>query len=353
MRLLREINNFESANRDDSIKENPSEYIINALKDYIENQEKKFEILTNDKFLNICKRHQILALFKENQGSSSDNYSKLFKARYLFYQNQLRLIIELFNKNNISFFIFKGLALADSIYKKPYHRYFKDLDIFIDKAEYKNALKLLKNIGFSFKNNLNILEQISLRDKTYFKEGILLIKNSILLDLHQIPDFINNKHLIYINSTFKDETISYQTPDIHLNLILLCEHARKHLWAKLIWLVDISIIVGKLNNENFLEIEKLAKKNNSFRAFKISLLLIKNIFGVDNLNNNLEISLSEKLITSYLKKNIFNESNTIKRKLINIILNIYLEDSWINSFNYIIKRTFSKFFKKIYILRNY
>ena len=73
-------------------------------------------------------------------------------AKNLLMIHDLKLICSNFNKNKINYCILKGPALNIAEAYDPAIRFFKDLDILVEKKDLEFAFKILNNLGFKYLN---------------------------------------------------------------------------------------------------------------------------------------------------------------------------------------------------------
>lgn len=57
---------------------------------------------------------------------------------------------ELLKRENIDFVFLKGISLLDSVYQKPWHRYFNDVDLFVDEKAINNVAQIFLNQGYQY-----------------------------------------------------------------------------------------------------------------------------------------------------------------------------------------------------------
>lgn len=85
---------------------------------------------------------------------------------------KLNQLIQAFDKNNITYAIFKGMILAD-MYPNPNVRYSSDADILVDENDFDRAQQILRKLQFA-------------KDELHSKECVAnYIKENLLIELHK------------------------------------------------------------------------------------------------------------------------------------------------------------------------
>jgi hypothetical protein len=172
--------------------------------------------------------------------------------RSLWFSAELARIVSHFEGRQIPVLPFKGPSLEQSIYGEPGLRKFSDLDLLIPPAHYQAAKRSLAELGYKpsaeFKPSVerfwlrNGYEQLfdSVSGKNLVELQWALSPRFYSLDL-KIDDLIARAQKNIVGGC---EMRCLSPED---SILALSVHAAKHLWSRLIWLVDIA---ESLKNEN-------------------------------------------------------------------------------------------------------
>jgi hypothetical protein len=170
---------------------------------------------------------------------------KLNLRRSLWFSAELAGIVRHFKGRQIPVLPFKGPSLEQSIYGEPGLRTFSDLDLLIPPAHYQAAKRSLAELGYKpsveFKPSLerfwlrNGYEQLfdSASGKNLVELQWALSPRFYSLDL-RIEDLMARAEKIVVGGC---EMRCLAPED---SILALSVHAAKHLWSRLIWLVDIA-----------------------------------------------------------------------------------------------------------------
>lgn len=193
-------------------------------------------------------------------------------------------VISEFNKENIKFVILKGMALdIYGIYKNN-DRFYKDIDILVNKNDLKKAYECLKKIGFNyFEADVN---DSSKYIYNWHQLPALVNKNRVFVELHtRVTKY--DKKCPYTESLLKNsiKIDNYVVPAVDDLILHLLNHGvNSHERQGLIFIYDIL---------------------NIFLLFDC-----KKVDIVNKIHNKKEISIFNKIILFYeeyyLKENIEN-----------------------------------------------
>lgn len=315
-------------------------------------------------FLKLCRSHKLVfvvqaiikaypALFPE--GVRKDiNQSHLNNVTHMMkLSRELILIKQLFDEHQIRFTSLKGPLLAEKVYGNHSNsRKSVDLDIVVDKKDFSKADALLKKQGYRI-----AYEGLDSKKKErQFKE--LKFKTSHHIAYHHPQK--NTKieiHWMLLKFSYVSENEN-TTRELHnqqirtLNreteFVYLCNHGYKHLWAALLWLLD----VAKLSSNGLPDaglIAKLARETDSERAVMSALMLSDELFKTklqkhfrQHFKQNKRIRKITENMLLMLKMNEqalhMRQSGlrtTIKRLLIETHANVFMHKRLKHKFHYL------------------
>lgn len=203
---------------------------------------------------------------------------------YLQYHSALQ-------KSGIESVIFKGPALALSLYDDLLMREFSDIDVLVSRSNAKAAQALLLEIGYQPSPERDPpLSREFLQSDVFFQldcEHTFTRQTPTgVIDLHWemqphhiLPlDFdvvLKNVEPIMI------ERRSMQTISANLSFIVLAAHASKHVWKRLLWIFDIAEMLEQQTklNLDWAIVEKLAHDASVTPMVVLACDLAHQVFG--------------------------------------------------------------------------
>jgi len=212
-------------------------------------------------FLQLAENHGVLALVAGNLAQHAPDttvdiaqslrsaYAENLR-RNLWFAGELARILEHFEKRSVRAIPYKGPVLAQSAYGNLGLRSFSDLDLLISQIDFEPAKRALGEIGYHPSQALSpAVERLFLR--TGYERSFDGAAGKYLVELqwNLLP------HLYAVDSQaadFRIEDLLVRAGHVSLggaevqclsgedSLLVLCLHAAKHLWTRLIWIADIA-----------------------------------------------------------------------------------------------------------------
>jgi hypothetical protein len=243
-----------------------------------------------NKFLEVSRRNFILA-------------GKLFE------------ILDLLNSNGILAIPYKGLVLALLAYGDLALRDFGDLDVFVRKEDIVKAKELLNSNGFDSCYELDH-SQMELLFRFQHEYKFFQNNPTLILELHW--DFnVNRLHndMIYDSNYItqvRGDGFCFSTFAPEELVLILSLHASGHLWDSLGWICDIAQIINTYKELNWDRILDKASKSSVNRILGVSLLLAKELIGVNLPDDVYQKFAEDKKVQSIsyrMQKNLFNKDS--------------------------------------------
>ena len=209
---------------------------------------------------------------------------KLNLPRSLWFSAELARIVRLFKDRQIPVLPFKGPSLEQSIYGEPGLRSFSDLDLLTSPANYHVAERSLAELGYKpsveFKPSVerfwlrNGYEQLfdSASGNNLVELQWALSPRFYSLNL-RIEDLMARAQKIVVGGC---EMRCLSPED---SVLALSVHAAKHLWSRLIWLVDIAESLKTQNIDHGVVCAR-AKALGVARMVAVTYWLVKNLLEV-------------------------------------------------------------------------
>jgi hypothetical protein len=207
-------------------------------------------------FLLLAEYHGVLPLVARNlaahaQGLPADvdqslrsEFAKNLR-RNLWFASELIRILEYFEQNDLRAIPYKGPVLAESAYGDVALRNFGDLDFLISSSSFERAKQALGELGYHPSKPLSLaVERYWLRNGYECSFDGAAGKYLIELQWGLLPHFYavhlrTDDLLVRSRSTmFSGREVAALSPED--SLLVLCLHAAKHLWMRMIWVCDIA-----------------------------------------------------------------------------------------------------------------
>jgi hypothetical protein len=206
--------------------------------------------------------------------------------RSLWFSGELARLMQNFERLQAPVIPYKGPVLAQSIYGDVGLRSFSDLDFLISPRDFERAKQALAEIGYCPTVELTpAVERLWLRigyersfdgaaGKNLVELQWALLSHFYAVDSHQaelrIEDLIERAGRTLVGG----REMPCLSPED--SLLVLCLHAAKHLWTRLIWLCDIAETVQGTEIDYELLFSR-ARKLGVSRIVGISFWLAKNV----------------------------------------------------------------------------
>ena len=279
-----------------------------------------FEALTDQSYIERLDYHGITSLALHSKQLSPSISQALHSRTALMVANETlkqNALIELFNAfeeaNLKRHLLFKGSALAYSIYPQPWLRPRSDSDCFIDKAQQAEVETVLFQLGYQKQFAISG-RHVSYQD-TYYKP--LAGQSMMHLDMHWR---INNRQTLAKTYTIDEllargRPLTNLTPAIHIpsnadSLLIASLHrlGHHHTEERLAWLYDIHLLSKQLQVKDWQTTLELAQEKQLAAITLDALLLSQRLFGTaipDNIGKQLHQAAQRNEPSQlFLKRNL-------------------------------------------------
>jgi len=168
----------------------------------------------------------------------------------LWFTVELTRIMQQFERRQLRAVPYKGAVLAQSLYRNLGLRSFSDLDFLISSADFERAKQALAEIGYRPAADLTpAVERLWLRTGYERAFDSAAGKNLVELQWALLPHFYGVD--LHLNDLGVEDVMARSGRTVvggcevpclapEDSLLVLCLHAAKHLWTRLIWLSDIA-----------------------------------------------------------------------------------------------------------------
>ncbi len=198
---------------------------------------------------------------------------------------ELLRILALFQQHNIPAIPFKGVVLAAVAYGDPALRPAGDLDILIRFESLLPATALLRNAGYDLKTS--ILQDGSPEAKNYFEYHFERPSDGIILELRWRLELTQPRYtrVLGLDWAWPRRTTALlsgaSVPDLdpEFKLLVLCMHGSKHLWSRLIWILDVAFLLNAAPALDWTYVLAEARRQGLGRPLAIGVLLARHFAG--------------------------------------------------------------------------
>ena len=203
--------------------------------------------------------------------------------RNLWFASELVRILQHFGVKKIHAVPYKGPLLAESVYGDLALRTFSDLDFLIAPGDLQRAKQALAELGYEPSVSLApITERIVLQTGYELAFGSAAGKNLVELQWGLLPHF-------YAVDLRADDLLARsgravlggrEVPSLSPDdlLLVLCLHAAKHLWMRLIWICDIAETM-RSRTLDYDVVFARARELGIARILGVSFWLVRNVLG--------------------------------------------------------------------------
>lgn len=226
-----------------------------AMEDF-QNRGQEIELDTNEELPRlipiVCEyftQGEILQLVGEKAATAIQRLYRTETLQNLFLERELQKILRAFNEAGIPLMLFKGPALAHTIYPQAHLRTYHDIDALIHPADLSQANGILTGMGFTFYEEFrsNIIDTNRVGYNYILESADSLFE--VLVELHTAPHPNELGTKFEIDSLWKNaQSIMIlgeqtQTMSDVDHLLYLCWHYRFHSFTRLLWLYDLVVML--------------------------------------------------------------------------------------------------------------
>ena len=238
--------------------------------------------------LDLADRHAVGAFLRSSCDPASLAGGGLENARSnLALSAELIKLVDIFDRGKIDVVPLKGPVLGSALYQDRVLKASSDLDLLVRRADALRAKRLLESIGYSLETVPHwpagnaYLRNIN--DELAFNDPSLWLK----LDLHwsllpgYFPSPFGEAKMWADLRSVSWGNASLQTLSPEHQLLFLCAHGVKHLWARLGWLCDLARLIQVEPGINWHEVFEQTRQTHTTRMVLLSLLLARDLLGVE------------------------------------------------------------------------
>lgn len=225
-------------------------------------------------------------------------------------------LLSKFDQAGIEAMPFKGIVLGAGVYHDLSIRPAGDLDLLIHYKDLLRATALLAARGYVLRTPVNPDGTPEAPD--YFEYHFERPADGIVIELRwrlelTQPRFRRNLGMDWVWPHRRTtELAGTRVPDMQpeILLLVLCMHASKHVWSRLIWIHDVAQLIRSEPSLNWREVIGQAGATGLWRALALGVLLAHRVadaevpervlrrFGADRTANRLAVHIDQHLFTA-------------------------------------------------------
>jgi hypothetical protein len=231
--------------------------------------------------------HQFLAEIRDHVPPDElkrlDQLQQTNVVRSLLVARELTRIVERLNVLGLAAMPYKGPVLAELAYGDIGLRKSGDIDLLILRDEFAQVSDALREFGYTPNLSLSAAEQ-----RAYLQSGyecvfggpggpnLLEVKWAIQPRFYAVEFDIGELFGRGVITTVAGQAMKTLSPED--TILVLCVHAAKHLWEKLLWLCDLSRLMTQTNLD-WRRIGAQARELGIARILRITLILAHELLG--------------------------------------------------------------------------
>jgi Uncharacterised nucleotidyltransferase len=205
--------------------------------------------------------------------------------RSLWFAAEMARIMRHFETERLPAIPYKGVVLAQTVYQDVGLRSFSDLDFLISPGDFERAKRVLAEIGYQpsaifapavdrfWLRNGNERAFEGVAGRNLVEVQWALLPRFFAVDLRAEDLWARARREVVGGC----EVRCFSPEDC---VLVLCLHAAKHLWSRLIWLVDIAETL-RTQTIDYAVVLSRARALGVARILGVSFWLVKNVLGVE------------------------------------------------------------------------
>jgi len=219
--------------------------------------------------------------------------------RSLWFAAELARIMQHFERRQLRALPYKGPVLSQSVYRDLGLRSFSDLDFLISPADFERAKQVLAEIGYRPSATFNPAIESPAAERLWLRTGYersfdsAAGKNLVELQWALLPHFyavdsdsddlrVENLLARAGRTVVSGSEVPCLSPEDLL--LVLCLHAAKHLWTRLIWLSDIAETLRSYSGTHTIDYSLVFSRARALgiaRILGVSFWLVKNVLQTE------------------------------------------------------------------------
>jgi hypothetical protein len=245
------------------------------------------------------------------------NYFLINAGHNLLLNEELSKLLHLFEAHGVPAIPYKGPRLAASIYGDVTLRQFSDLDILIQKKDLNRARDLIIPLGYQPHINLSdvdVTHHIESRNELSFlrKDGRVAVELQWEITPHYFNFPIPSKYLWKSAERVSRKDSEFNSLPAEVELLVMCVHGTKDLWARLLWVCDVAELIRKLDDLDWNRVISFSSTSGSLRMLFLGILLAKDLLDAsvpEEVMKNVDADPMVGRLATKTEESIFKGSN--------------------------------------------
>jgi putative nucleotidyltransferase-like protein len=214
--------------------------------------------------------------------------------RSLWFTAELARIMQHFERRQLRALPYKGPVLAQAIYRDLGLRSFSDLDFLISPADFERAKQALAEIGYRSSGEFTPAIECPAAERLWLRTGYersfdgAAGRNLVELQWAVLPHFyavdLRVEDLLARagKTVVGEREVPCLSPED--SVLVLCLHAAKHLWTRLIWVSDIAEALRSYSGTQTIDYSLVFSRARALgiaRILGVSFWLVENVLRAE------------------------------------------------------------------------
>jgi Uncharacterised nucleotidyltransferase len=188
---------------------------------------------------------------------------------------ELLRLLDRFAAAEVAVLVLKGPVLSVQAYGDPGARQYGDLDILVRNRDIRLATQTLMESAFDAQVSLETIDSGKVPGEYAFTAK----KNGLRVELHTELTLRYFPRPLAIDEIFARQTRvrvdAREVPALSLEdeLVMICVHGSKDLWAKLLWTADVAAIASRQTDMDWERVNEIARNHGAVRMLHSGLRL--------------------------------------------------------------------------------
>lgn len=232
--------------------------------------------------------------------------------RNILLTGELVQVLRQLQNHQITAVPYKGPVLATALYQNIGLRFFSDLDILVQKQDVLTAKQLLIERGYLPKRQLSASEEIAyLNSDSEHTYDFVHPDKRVMIELHWriAPHYLSTIEPDHLWADLQPCAFNgMMVPNLSLEqwLPILCVHASRHCWERLIWLCDIAELLHRCPTIDWEQTIKRSRALGCRRMLVLGILLCHRVLG-SPLPDEIKVQVQRDPIVNHLAMQLERE----------------------------------------------
>ncbi len=256
-----------------------------------------------------CIRSEIPSTVYDKYSKANSLCTVLNISNYHRFKQELQLLSQVFLDLGVKGIVFKGPALIESVYPGMDYRFFKDIDIIINKNDYQPVVLRLLSIGYKideeWETSVDYVQELEAFSDHYPVLCRYKGETKYLLELHHVDQLGLPEDIIFDRA---QEYNGLFSNNIVIEFLLGAIHLHKH-WPNrlhnlktpvLRWLLDCGLLLQKINTlDLWHDLQELTLEHGLMEPVLLCVIACEEVLGCHGFSERITSNIAIK--TAYLQ----------------------------------------------------